>query len=41
MKDEVERGAERDLVGRTRIFALDVIMFYSKSSKKQSRIGTK
>jgi len=29
MKDEVERGPGRDLVGRTRRFALEVIMFYS------------
>ena len=29
MKDEVERGPERDLVGRTRRFALEVITFYS------------
>jgi len=29
MKDEVKQGAERDLVGRTKRFALEVIMFYS------------
>jgi four helix bundle protein len=29
MKDEVKHSAERDLIGRTRRFALDVIMFYS------------
>ncbi|HEV8645916.1 MAG TPA: four helix bundle protein [Burkholderiales bacterium] len=29
MKDEGRQSAERDLVGRTRRFALDVIMFYS------------
>ena len=28
MKDEVKPRAERDLVGRTRRFALEVIMFY-------------
>ena len=29
MKDEARQSAMRDLVGRTRRFALDVIMFYS------------
>jgi four helix bundle protein len=29
MKDEVRQSAGRDLVGRTRRFALEVIMFYS------------
>jgi hypothetical protein len=29
MKDEVKQSAERDLVGRTKRFALEVITFYS------------